>query len=79
MGQCCVNDNATKRQKKRKATVATNPLVAINALKSKKCITEGEVKAYVNAFFAKYDSNGDGFIDRQEVKAMLKDIASTKR
>jgi len=75
MGQCFINDNATRRQKKRKATVTINPILAINAPKSNNCITEGAVKAYVNEFFAKYDPNGEGFLDRQEVKAMLKDIA----
>ena len=45
---------------------------AINEGSSKKCIDEIDVRRYVDEVFKKYDPNRDGYLEKHEVKLMLK-------
>ena len=76
MGFCfsTVYDNQNKFKKTK---LKLKPFIAEEITPSK-CITEEELRTYIDDVFSKYDRNGDNYLEKQEIRLMLSQLARKK-
>ena len=76
MGFCfsTVYDNKKRFEKTK---IKFKPFVA-DEITASTCITEEDLRKYIDDVFNKYDRNGDNFLEKKEIRLMLTQLARKK-
>ena len=73
----CFSTVYDEKNRFKKTKLKLKPFVAEEVTAST-CITEEELRKYIDDVFNKYDRNGDNFLEKKEIRLMLKQLARKK-